>query len=54
MMLLMTSACGRNTEKVDSFDFDYNPHGFICCGECVTIIESRESWLSDLDDMVTP
>jgi hypothetical protein len=41
------SACGRITTRIDIFDLDLNPHGVICCGECRTIIQSREAWLSD-------
>ena len=41
------SACGRITTDIDLFDAELNPHGVICCGECVTIIQSREAWLSD-------
>jgi hypothetical protein len=41
------SACGRIRTSIDIFDLDLNPHGVICCGECRTIIEAREAWLSD-------
>jgi hypothetical protein len=41
------SACGRITTSIDIFDLDLNPHGIICCGECETIIQAREAWLSD-------
>ena len=50
------SACGRNTTSIDIFDLEMNPHGYICCGECRTIIEAREAWadlaMSDLSAMV--
>ena len=39
------SACGRITTDIDIFDLELNPHGVICCGECETIIQSREAWL---------
>lgn len=41
------SACGRITTDIDLFDAELNPHGVVCCGECETIIQSREAWLSD-------
>jgi hypothetical protein len=41
------SACGRITSSIDIFDLDLNPYGIVCCGECETIIASREAWLSD-------
>jgi hypothetical protein len=41
-----SSACGRMEADVDIFDLPLNPHGVICCGECETIIESREAWLA--------
>lgn len=40
------SACGRVTTSIDIFDRELNPHGVVCCGECETIIESREAWLA--------
>lgn len=48
------SACGRMTTDIDLFDADLNPWGVICCGECITIIQSREAWVSDPDAMVDP
>lgn len=41
------SACGRITSSIDIFDLELNPHGIICCGECETIIQAREAWMSD-------
>lgn len=41
------SACGRTMSSIDIFDLDLNPYGIICCGECETIIQSRDAWLSD-------
>jgi hypothetical protein len=41
------SACGRITTSIDIFDYDLNPHGVICCGECITIIQAREAWMED-------
>lgn len=43
------SACGRVTTSIDIFDLDLNPHGVVCCGECETLIQSREAW-DDFDD----
>lgn len=43
------SACGRKSGAVDIFDLPLNPHGIICCGECETIIQSREAW-DDFED----
>jgi hypothetical protein len=40
----LKSACGRSSAKVDIYDLDLNPHGVICCGECETIIQSRQAW----------
>ena len=52
----ISSACGRMTSSIDIFDLELNPHGIICCGECRTIIESREAWeylaMSDLSGRV--
>ena len=47
MMVNISSACGRTVGRIEMNDFDLNPHGMICCGECATIIQSREAWLSD-------
>jgi hypothetical protein len=41
------SACGRTAGRVEIKDRHLSPHGIICCGECRTIIQSREAWLSD-------
>lgn len=38
------SACGRKTMKIDIFDEQFIPYGFTCCGECETIIQSRQAW----------
>jgi hypothetical protein len=45
--LSVKSACGRSSASVDIYDLDLNPHGVICCGECESIILSREAWLND-------
>lgn len=56
MYVPINSACGRITSSIDIFDLELNPHGYICCGECRTIIESREAWahlaMSDLSGRV--
>ena len=40
----LKSACGRSSASVDVYDLDLNPNGVRCCGECETIIQSREAW----------
>jgi hypothetical protein len=40
----LKSACGRSSASVDIFDVELNPNGVICCGECETIIQSRNAW----------
>jgi len=47
MMVNVWSACGRSFVRMEMKDEPLNPHGVICCGECATIIQSREAWLSD-------
>ena len=55
-MMTLMSACGRNFDIVDEYVYDSNPHGYVCCADCRTVIESREAWaflaLSDLDAKV--
>ena len=48
----LKSACGRKTAMVDMYDVELNPNGVICCGECETIIESRNSWESLWQDFI--
>jgi hypothetical protein len=38
------SACGRKSASVDIYDLDLNTDGIRCCGECESIIESRNAW----------
>ena len=45
--MYMESVCGRTFAKIEIKDAEFNPHGVICCGECDSIIQSRDSWLSD-------
>jgi len=41
------SACGRSFGMVDIFDLPLNPYGVRCCGECESIIMSREAWMDN-------
>ncbi len=43
----ISSVCGDITTKIDSYDYDLNPHGVICCGNCRLIIATRESWAKE-------
>ncbi len=45
----ISSVCGSVSTKIDSYDYDLNPHGVICCGNCNLIIEARESWAKEYD-----
>lgn len=43
------SVCGAITTQIDSYDYDLNPEGVICCGHCHTILEAREAWYQVYD-----
>ena len=40
----LLSVCGKTTSYVDAFDVNYNPHGFICCDNCESILICRKAW----------
>lgn len=42
--ITLKSACGKSSTKVDLFDANLNPDGFICCDNCESIIDSRSVW----------
>lgn len=46
-MFTLSSACGAAFDVVDEHTYDMNPHGFVCCSSCLTIIEARKAWMSD-------
>jgi hypothetical protein len=40
----LKSVCGDSSASVDIYDVELNPHGVVCCNNCNSIIEARESW----------
>ena len=38
------SVCGAVTTTIDMYDYDLNPHGVICCGNCESILMCRKAW----------
>ena len=40
----IASVCGSVSSAIDYADLELNPHGVICCENCVSIVSARESW----------
>lgn len=45
----ISSVCGSVRTEIDSYDYDLNPHGTICCANCLLIVATRESWAKEYD-----
>ena len=38
------SICGENGTMIEVEDLELNPEGIICCDNCKSILQARQSW----------